>query len=304
MPPTTTTPTSAPTTTPTPAPTPQSFVSAKKDPHLHFAHGGRADLRGEDGAIYNFLSASNVSMNVKTVKADFHWKEQLVHGTRIGAVYWTLKAADGSHVTVKYESTEEAAPKAAFVAVDGKPATTVSVNKAFTHQDVRVAHTSAGLIVTDARWTMAATPAHFPYAKKNKKKYLLDIQASPLYNSDADPVAPHGIVGQSFDGDGVAVDGARDAEDDAVVERTTKAQAEGAIEGTVSDYQMEDAFATEFKYSRFNGVPAPHRDVSKLTGVKHAGKAKTARATVSAADHAAEAAPVETGPAPLAALWR
>merc|ERR1719263_1886228 len=33
---------------------------ARKDPHFHFAHGGRADIRGEAGAVYNLLSAKNV----------------------------------------------------------------------------------------------------------------------------------------------------------------------------------------------------------------------------------------------------
>ena len=55
-----------------------------------------------------------------------------------------------------------------------------------------------------------------------------------------------------------------------VVERTTSAQAAGAIEGTYHDYKMASEFATSFKFSRFDGVPAPHRDVTKLTGHKHA----------------------------------
>ena len=29
---------------------------ANRDPHLHFAHGGRADSRGEEGQLYSFLS--------------------------------------------------------------------------------------------------------------------------------------------------------------------------------------------------------------------------------------------------------
>lgn len=272
-------------------PPPSPVVKARKDPHLHFAHGGRADLRGEDGAIYNFLSAHNVSMNVKTVKADFHWKEQLVHGTRIGAVYWTVKAADGSLINIMYESAEDAIPKAARVAIDGKPKTTVSLNEVFTHADVRVALTREGLKVTNTRWAMGAAPAHFPYAKNNGKKILLDIQATPLYDAENDTVAPHGIFGQSFDGDAVAVDGARDKENvgtkdkaGRVVERTTAAQAEGAIEGTLNDYKMEGMFATNFKYSRFAGAPAAHRDVSKLKGNKHAA-AKAPKVTVVAKDH-------------------
>lgn len=47
---------------------------------------------------------------------------------------------------------------------------------------------------------------------------------------------------------------------------TTSAQAEGAIEGSASDYQLKYPFATQFKYSRFDATSAPHRDVARLTG--------------------------------------
>ena len=46
-------------------------VSDRKDPHLSFAHGGHADFRGEHDAVFNFLSARNVSLNLKTVLSDF-----------------------------------------------------------------------------------------------------------------------------------------------------------------------------------------------------------------------------------------
>ena len=48
----------------------------------------------------------------------------------------------------------------------------------------------------------------------------------------------------------------------------TRAQAEGAIEGTMEDYLMDSAFATEYKYSRWAVTAAEPRDVSKLMGAK------------------------------------
>jgi len=36
------------------------------DPHLALAHGARADFRGRHGAIFNFLSTQNLSLNVRT----------------------------------------------------------------------------------------------------------------------------------------------------------------------------------------------------------------------------------------------
>ena len=43
-----------------------SSSGAQKDPHLAFAHGGRADFKGLDGRYYNFFSAPGFSVNVKT----------------------------------------------------------------------------------------------------------------------------------------------------------------------------------------------------------------------------------------------
>ena len=52
--------------------------------------------------------------------------------------------------------------------------------------------------------------------------------------------------------------------------RRAQAQAEGAIEGTWTDYKLASDFATDFKYSRFDSVAAKPRDVSKLSGEKKA----------------------------------
>ena len=48
-------------------------LSAKvfRDPHINFAYGGSADLRGRHNALYNFLSAPGLSVNVKTEEAMF-----------------------------------------------------------------------------------------------------------------------------------------------------------------------------------------------------------------------------------------
>jgi len=123
------------------------------------------------------------------------------------------------------------------------------------------------LRVKTDKWEMAATRSQFPFAHLNRGKVLLDVEIAALYDADSDTVAPHGIFGQAYDGDKIAVDGALDTERDSVT--TTKAQAEGAIEGTWKDYKMASKFATRFKYARFDAASAKPRDVSKLTGHKH-----------------------------------
>merc|ERR1712083_947243 len=124
------------------------------------------------------------------------------------------------------------------------------------------------LRVKTEKWDTAATKSPFPFQNLNRGKILLDIEIVALYDADSDVVAPHGIFGQAYDGDKMAIDGAVDSDRGTV--STTKAQAEGAIEGTWTDYKMESKFSTSFKYTRFDSVSAPHRDPSKLSGIHHA----------------------------------
>ena len=61
---------------------------ADKDPHLHFAHGGRADFRGKDRQCYNFFSAPGLSVNVRIEAATYMLSRApghalIVHGSFI-----------------------------------------------------------------------------------------------------------------------------------------------------------------------------------------------------------------------------
>ena len=46
-------------------------ASGNKDPHLNFAHGGRADFRGRDKTHFNFFSGPKLSVNVLIEDATF-----------------------------------------------------------------------------------------------------------------------------------------------------------------------------------------------------------------------------------------
>ena len=96
-------------------------------------------------------------------------------------------------------------------------------------------------------------------------KCFVDVKVSQRAESK---VAPHGLIGQTFDGDGMGVIGNTDNYNSNEV--TTSAMGEGAIEGDAADYVMASKFATEFKFSRFGLTEAKPRDVSKLTGKKMA----------------------------------
>lgn len=241
--------------------------TVSKDPHFLLPHGGRADFRGENKAVFNLLSAKNVSMNVMISDADFAWNKRTVHGTKMSAAYWNIRTYKNRIFRIEVNTTSNGAT----VFEEGK---NFPVNLAdeesgeYVRDNLHVQFVSKNrLRVKTDKWEMSATKSPFPFPHLNKGKVLLDVEIAALYDADSDVVAPHGIFGQAYDGDKVGIDGAVDTERDTVT--TTKAQAEGAIEGTWTDYKMASKFSTSFKYGRFDAVSAKHRDVSKLTGIKH-----------------------------------
>ena len=61
------------------------------DPHLAFAHGGRADFKGEHLSWYNVLSAKNVSLNVFFVHAEFKHLKQQIHGSHMAKLAMVVR---------------------------------------------------------------------------------------------------------------------------------------------------------------------------------------------------------------------
>ena len=102
----------------------------------------------------------------------------------------------------------------------------------------------------------------------------LDVLVTLLPPERSLVVAPHGILGQSFDGSGIAVDGAVDPKPQPGELMTTKAMAEGSIEGAWQDYVMPSPYATFFRYSRFGLTKA---DRGTTRGADHAGLRRTGR---------------------------
>ena len=87
-------------------------------PHLHLAHGGHTDFRGCDGCLFNFLSARDLSLNVRTTASDFWLRDTLVHGTFMTEVPATPAAApsppDSSGVGDVTPFQNSAVPRRAF----------------------------------------------------------------------------------------------------------------------------------------------------------------------------------------------
>ena len=105
---------------------------------------------------------------------------------------------------------------------DGIKDISVTQAQPFQSDNVNIKLADRKLIVSNGVWEMSASVHAFPFASLNKGKMLLDIELKPLVNVEADTVAPHGILGQSYDGDQFDFDGARDTAQ--AGEMTTKAQ--------------------------------------------------------------------------------
>merc|ERR1719247_3489659 len=141
-------------------------------------------------------------------------------------------------------------------------------NVVFSMERKQVAGMKAvALTIDTGKWEVTAASLPFPNPSAHRKKALLNLKIDPAtgYDPDKDVVAPHGIIGQSYDGDGEGIDGAVDDYGHGE-EVTTKAMAEGAIEGEQTDYKMAGPYMTDFKFSRFAMSAAQPRDTTKLRG--------------------------------------
>jgi len=260
---------------PPPSPSPP-FVAAVRDPHLFLAHGERTDFRGEDMTWYNMLSAKNTSVNVFFENADFHNPYRLVHGSFMARLAMVVRTAlTGQMVSIAFNATGPSTPVRALVRVGDsekwlshKAGEFALENVKITLREKKMGGLGHGLAlsVTTGRWVVEVWSKPFPSRVSDAGRAMLNVRIEASYDADSDPVAPHGLIGQSYDGDDVAVDGALDNYNGTEV--TTKAMGEGAIEGVASEYAMATAFATSFKYTRFDAASAKPRDVTKLTGKK------------------------------------
>lgn len=230
------------------------------DPHLTFAHGGQADFRGCDGCLFNFLSARDLSLNVKTDAATFILDGATVHGTFISEVHfvWYYRTVD-KWLNLTYWANEVSEGNWGWRVINGTcmgrpfklgPKASRQCDSATIRTDY-----ASGTIETP-EWvvTISARPV---YNRVHGPKHRLDIGMKPRVAERDLSAWPHGVIGQSFDGDGMPIGGKKDNYTSGVV--FTKAMAEGAIEGNASDYQVFDAYETRFKYSRFDATMANSR---------------------------------------------
>jgi len=269
-----------------PSPPPLRPGGLTGDPHLHFADGGEADFRGEDGAIYAMLHHSGLAVNALFEKCGFFLTSPAklkVIGTFVTDVFIKLRTDVSGHL-LRVEFSPNQPPTPIVHGLGTQRLT--SRSPPLVVDDVRISVMKTGstaetLIVTTAGWSINATSRLIWHSAVPGKKQI-DLAFMPrrdplgVHPTKAKVVSPHGLIGQSFDGDGIAVDGKKDHYRELWWRQTsfkgneivTEAQAEGAIEGIGDDYRMDDFFATDFKYKRFDVSEAAPRDATALTGAK------------------------------------
>ena len=268
------------------------------DPHLTGAHGDHADVKGADGGIYSLLSAPRLSVAVRFEHDDFKtpYSKQLIHGSWVRAAFWVvrLRAPNPAVVRVAYELSKMNLnhAHASVVVLDGTSNNASQLShlrlevggETFSRGELFVGLSQRILTVRTAAWltTAKGTNLHPHWGVKR-----MDVQVKTRSRAALRPVAPHGLLGQTFDDDGVPLHGARDDYTKATsgkLEHTTRAAGEGAIEGTIEEYRLPSPFATEFKYSRFGRrISAPRNATALRWAQIHAALAAEGKVAAAAA---------------------
>jgi hypothetical protein len=260
------------------------------------------DFKGENGMTYSLFSTNNLTVNGRITHDTFHSsvpgltaKELLVHGSFFTDAYLNVAVGNNHSVQAAYkagkdQTTVETVIDGRTVSLDIGSGLHVGLDGSFldgsfsshgSKTDPIVAIDFFGIDITgetrlqvnNGAWTVIVDSKFYPLREVNGDKHRLDIRFVPK-TFQLGKVAPHGLIGQTFDFDGIAVDGARDNYDDNKVV-TTRAMGEGAIEGTAKDYEISadvDPYSPAFKFSRWSLAKAAPRDISKLKGKKRSVK--------------------------------
>merc|ERR1712060_293946 len=146
--------------------------------------------------------------------------------------YWVIKTSSGKTLNIEY-TAEKLNPTAIVHEDEHRDVQVRAGMPALVVDDVIVSMVGKTLTVRNSKWVFTATTSPYPFGKLelNKNKVLLDVAVQPLHDPDKDAVAPHGILGQAYDQDKIAVDGKIDEEktDVSKLSGVKKAATESAV---------------------------------------------------------------------------
>lgn len=256
-------------------------ATATADVHFTGLRGGKFDVRGEHNKIYALLSAPGLALNARFKEATFLLSDQdpravaikRVHGSVLSEAYITVSLPSGNFLNVFYTPSTPFVARAQVIADERLGADSMwldlkSSPKADFENKVHLAMLQASPVafnMQDGAWNVTITPGKYRLADGSADDRV-DVSVVPLRAAISNPVAPHGIIGQSLH-DPMAIEGNVDQyQPDTNGEYTTVAQGEGAIEGTIKDYEVGAPFGHGFRFDRFAATAAAPRDVTLLSG--------------------------------------
>ena len=231
-----------------------------RDPHLHFAHGGSADFRGRQNALYTFLSAPGIALNVKTEESTFR-----MNGGKL--------TVDGTWMTEAHVKAISR-PKGKIATASFWASKLNSFNTG-TDQVIERHLRRARPFVLGMGWDKQCEEMRFAVGYSTATwtihEWIIRVHGTrshpglvsgPAHRIDISlrakgPVAsslPHGLIGQSFATPGLPRIGQKDHYPASGRFRTS-AMAEGAIDGEAVSYEVGSAFETKFVFSRFDAAP-------------------------------------------------
>jgi len=242
----------------------ESEASIGGDPHVRGGHGDIFHLRGDGKRPLCILSAANTSLNALFVNVTYRaaYSKRTVHGSFIKAAFWSIRLRTGRLLRVEFRNTvavvrEQGRPTFLRMLKHGAPPFSVEGLSVSVTRRVPW-HTCT---VRTQQWSMRARSTWW---EPHKGIVRLSLHVQPLVANVERRVAPHGILGQTFDGDGRPLHGEVDDYRRRSAVMRTSAQGRGAIEGSVADYRVATPFATNFRFSRFDSIAARPRDASRL----------------------------------------
>jgi len=228
-----------------------------RDPHINFAFGGSADLRGRHNTLYNFLSAPGLSVNVKTEEAVFkmHGGALTINGTFLTEAHITAQLSPQKLATASFIAAELSSNNFGWQVVNGTCVGRPFKFGAHGKKDcfgLTMAMDYSSAIFAFRNWTMKVHGMHTcKGCLVSGAEHRLDIGFSARGDAPSRD-RPHGLIGQSYTRQ-EPLNGKKDLYPWAGF-YTTSAQAEGAIEGTASDYEVLSAHASKFRFSRFDAM--------------------------------------------------
>ena len=225
-------------------PAPPPAASSLQDPHIVYPNGARTDVRGFDGAFLNYISYPGLTVNVKTENATFQLGNTTVRGSFITELHVSTVANDDKKKVFQLSHFAKHANSNQWGWDMVKSSCGGHTYNILPHSTRKCEEVDAQVDLATSLfrghdWEVSTTVMPV-YGHINGCNHRLDIR---VHYGGAHAERAHGILGQGF------AKGARQPNGrlDAYPEHetfTSTAQGEGAIEGTIKDYVVTDAFSS------------------------------------------------------------